>query len=63
MTSNPPELTDGDPRSFLPVTLSPVDLPALIEYLILSVEASRKDKIKKIDISVALETPVLWVLP
>jgi hypothetical protein len=38
-------------------------LPSLIEFIILGIEAGRKDNVKSIDISVELDTPHLWILP
>ena len=62
MFSNPPELQDGPAAAFEAVILSPRDLTSVIEYIILTVEAGRKDDIKSIDITVELDEPVLWIL-
>jgi hypothetical protein len=58
-----PKDSQGQVVPFEPVTLSPMDLPALVEFLVLAREAGRKDKVRKIDISVELNSPVLWILP
>lgn len=58
-----PKDSQGEAVFFEPVTLSPMDLPALVEFLVLAREAGRKDKVRKIDISVELDSPVLWILP
>jgi hypothetical protein len=63
MLVNPPDLDEGPAVSFAPVSLSPTDLPALIEFIVLGIEAGRKDKVTSIDISVELDTPTLWILP
>jgi hypothetical protein len=56
-------LQPGPPARFQPVTLSPADVPALAEFIILAVEAGRKDNLKRIDVGLNLEDPDLWVLP
>lgn len=63
MFSNPPELLEGPAADFEAVILSPRDLTSVIEFIILTVEAGRKDDIKSIGVTVELDTPVLWVLP
>lgn len=63
MFSHPPELMDGPAAAFEAVILSPRDLTSVIEYIILAVEAGRKDDIQSIGVTVELDTPVLWVLP
>lgn len=63
MLARPPDLNEGPRVSFEPVRLSPADLPALIELIVLGIEAGRKDKVTSIDISVELGEPRLWILP
>lgn len=63
MFSNPPDFVDGPAAPFEPVTLSPQDLASVVEYIVMAVEAGRKDDVKSIGVSVELDTPVLWVLP
>lgn len=58
-----PGYSEGPPVPFEPVTLSPSDLPSLVEFIVLADEAGREDNLKSIDISVELDTPHLWVLP
>ena len=60
---NPPVLQPGPPAPFEPVTVSPADLPALAEFIVLAIEAGRSDMLKQVNIQVALSTPALWVLP
>jgi hypothetical protein len=60
---NPPDLTPGPPAAFQSVTVSPEDMGPWAEFLVLAVEASRKDKVKKIQFSLDLDEPELWVLP
>jgi hypothetical protein len=61
---NPPayqEVTGSHP--FLPVTLKPGDVRPLAEFIIISIEAERKDKLKQITINLQLAAPELWVVP
>ena len=39
------------------------DVTAATEFVIMAIEAGRKDKLKELDISLKLSTPVLWILP
>lgn len=48
---------------FLPVTVHPDDLRPLVEYLILAVEAERKDQLKSLNFTLQMSAPELWVLP
>lgn len=59
----PPLLEEGPAVPFAPVVLSPQDLPAAAEFLVLSVEAARKDKLRQVEVKVVLEAPTLWILP
>ena len=59
----PPPLQPGAAVGFEPVTLSVEDLPATAEFIVMAIEAGRKDKLKKVDFSLRLSSPVLWVLP
>jgi hypothetical protein len=59
----PPALQVGPPASFEPVTISPDDLPALAEFIVLAIEAGRSDMLKQVQIQVSLSAPALWVLP
>jgi len=60
---NPPRLTLGEPVLFLPVTVLPQDVYPLAEFIVIAIEAERKDSIKQIDFSLELRAPELWVLP
>ena len=60
---SPPRLTPGQPAPFLPVTVAPADMLPLAEFIVLSMEAERKDSIKEIQFSLQLSSPELWVLP
>ncbi len=51
------------PSAFLPVTIHPQDLRPLVEYLILAVEAERKDQLKSLNFTLQMSEPELWILP
>lgn len=59
----PPPLVEGPPVAFAPVTLPQSDVPNLVDFLIVAVEAERRDDIEHIRFTTNLEQPVLWVLP
>ena len=60
---NPPRLTPGQPVPFAPVTVAPTDMMPLAEFIVMAMEAERKDSIKEIQFSLQLSSPELWVLP
>jgi hypothetical protein len=60
---NPPSLSEGALAKFAPVTLSPKDLPAAAQFVVMAVEAERKDRLKRLEPGVEMEDPVLWILP
>ena len=60
---NPPSLNPGPQTRFEPVTLQLEDVKAAAEFIIVAVEASRKDKLKTLDFKLELSAPILWVLP
>jgi len=55
--------TPGQPSLFLPVKLSPGDVYPMAEFIIMGMEAERKDMLKSVQIQLKLAPPVLWVLP
>ena len=59
---NPPHLAEGGPAPFLPVTISPRDIYPLAEFIVIAIEAERKDSIKQLDFSLELRAAELWVL-
>jgi len=59
----PPTLQPGNVVLFEPVTLSLPDIHALAEFVVMAIEANRKDKLKEIRIGLELSEPSLWVLP
>lgn len=61
--ASPPQLEVGKAVSFEPVTLSLKDVQTLAEFIVLAVEAKRKDKLKRVEINLKLDQPSLWILP
>jgi hypothetical protein len=63
MILRPPALKNGSLVRFMPVTLAKNDVRAVADFLVMAIEADRKDKLKALQLQVTLEEPVLWVLP
>ena len=63
MLLNPPRLNPGSVTPFEAVTLYRDDVLAAAEFIVIAIEAGRKDKIKSIDFELKLSKPVLWILP
>jgi hypothetical protein len=59
----PPVLEPGVAAPIEPIILSPRDVWAAADFIIMAIEAGRKDKLKKIDFKVKLSSPTLWILP
>ncbi|MBN1147605.1 MAG: hypothetical protein JXA78_10145 [Anaerolineales bacterium] len=59
----PPPLQPGPAAPFEPVTLFMEDIRLAAEFIVMAVEAGRKDRLKKVDFSLQLSPAVLWVLP
>jgi hypothetical protein len=59
----PPVLQSGPPVDFVPVTVAGDDVGVWAEFLVMALEAARKDKVKKIDFNLKLGEPQLWILP
>jgi hypothetical protein len=59
----PPSITPGLAARFEPVTLALDDVKPLAEFIVMALEAGRKDKLKEIQFSLELSSPVLWILP
>jgi hypothetical protein len=58
----PPELQPGSPCPFAPVTLLPQDVAALVDFIVMAIEAERTDKVKSVHFSTRLDSPSLWIL-
>ena len=63
MVTKPVELKPGLAADFHPVTLHQDDIRAYAEFIVMGIEAQRKDMVKEVAFTLQLEQPVLWVLP
>ncbi len=63
LLKQPVSIMQGSPAPFLPVTLSADDVRPMAEFIIMGIEAERRDMIKSVGIQLNLARPVLWVLP
>jgi len=60
---NPPLLQSGPAAPFESVTVSIADVRIWAEFLVMALEAARKDKVKTIQFELELSDPQLWILP
>jgi hypothetical protein len=60
---NPQSLNHGLSVPFLPVVTPPGDVRSLVEFMIVSIEANRRDAMKSIIYDLKLEPLQLWILP
>lgn len=63
LIKNPPPLFSGPVTAFKPVVLSPSDLKAYIEFLVMQIEAGRQDDLKELTFELQLDEPLLWIFP
>ena len=59
----PPVLKPGSHAKFEPVTLSMEDIQQVAEFVVMAMEAGRKDMLKNIRFTLKLTLPTLWILP
>lgn len=59
----PPRLAPGEAGQLQRVTVGAEEARILSEFVVLTVEAERKDQLKEIAFTLELEDPVLWALP
>lgn len=59
----PPDLHQGEAVPLKGVTVLPEEIDPLARFVVLTIEAERKDKLEAIDFSLDLEPPQLWCLP
>lgn len=62
MLLQPPPLVEGSPAAFEPVTSAMEDMRPLAEFIVMGVEAARKDNLKEVQFQLELGLPELWVL-
>lgn len=63
LLSNPLRLDLGSPAPFHPVVTPPADVRALAEFMVVSIEADRRDALKTIHYDLKLEPLQLWIFP
>jgi hypothetical protein len=63
LQANPPLPAEGKPAPFLPVVITREDIPALAEFIVMGIEAARRDKLRELKIDLELKEPQLWILP
>jgi hypothetical protein len=63
LLNRPPNLQTGPAADFEPVILYLEDVQAAAEFIVVAVEAGRKDKLKQVEFTLQLSEPVLWILP
>ncbi|NMB87191.1 MAG: hypothetical protein GYA17_02455 [Chloroflexi bacterium] len=63
LLQQPPALQAGSPAAFLPVSVPPTDVRPLAEFILLAVEAARKDDLRELRFDLSLSAAELWVLP
>jgi len=63
MLLQPPDLLEGPAVAFEPVTIGREDVKALAEFIAMTIEAGRDDKLKEVRFALDLAEPELWILP
>lgn len=63
MLLNPPSMRPGEATAFEAVTLYREDVFAAAEFIVMAIEAERKDKLKSLKFELQLSKSVLWILP
>lgn len=59
----PPVLQPGPAARFAPITTALADVQPLVDFIVMGIETSRKDKLKELYLKVNLGAPALWILP
>lgn len=63
LLNSPVRMDIGSPGPFLPVVTPIEDIRSLAEFMVMSIEADRRDALKTVDFSLSLEPAQLWILP
>ncbi len=58
----PERMEPGSPMTFLPIVTPPSDVRPLAEFMVISIEADRRDALKTLSFDLKLEPAQLWVL-
>ncbi len=59
----PLRMEPGSPTAFAPVVVPPDDVRPTAEFMVMSLEADRKDMLKEFQFEIKLDPPQLWILP
>jgi hypothetical protein len=59
----PPGIQSGPVTDFEPVIVAAEDVPVWAEFLVVALEAERKDQVKTVNFQLEMAEPLLWVLP
>jgi len=59
----PVRMEPGSPAPFRPVVVSPEDLVPLAEFMVMNIEAERRDALREFRFEIGLDSPQLWILP
>jgi len=62
MILQPPVLQPGPAVPFVPVTMLPEDVQPYAEFIVMGIEAGRKDRLKELQFTLDLGQPILWIL-
>jgi hypothetical protein len=63
LLKQPPPLQSGNPMPFQPATLRPADIQPVSEFIVLAIEAERRDQLRTVNFNLNLAAPELWILP
>jgi len=61
MIVQPPVLQPGPAVPFAPVNMLPEDVQPYAEFIVMGIEAGRKDRLKELQFKLELDLPALWV--
>jgi hypothetical protein len=59
----PVRMEPGSPVPFTPVVVPPEDVRPTAEFMVMSLEADRKDMLKEFQFEIKIDPPQLWILP
>lgn len=62
MLLQPPQLQAGATAAFTPAVTPQRDVRPLIEFIVMGVEAGRRDNLREVQISVQLGDPSFWII-
>lgn len=63
LVRKPPSLQEGEPSAVTGVVLSPDRIDPLVRFVVVSLEAERRDNLEAVEFTVELEPAELWCLP